>query len=197
MSKRNKFIILLCINILIVLLVKYIESYFNIELPERKSNYENRYIELFFFAAFLAPLLEEFSYRYPLVKGKYVYISLIFGSLFSILQNSYRIEIMIVVIFLNIIAFILYFFFNKKQLPPFLLGMYIISFGISHIPNYELTDLIILPWYSLILLFNSQFLLGVFLTYIRLNYQFRYTLLYHSLYNFIIFLFFLLSIYIK
>lgn len=193
MSKRNKFIVLLCINILIVVLVKYIEAYFNIEFPERKSDYENRYIELFFFAVFLAPILEEFTYRYPLIKGKYVYISLIFGSLFSILLNSYKIEIMIGIIFLNITSFILYFFFNKKQLPPLLLGMYIISFGISHIPNYELTDLIRLPWYSLILLFYSQFLLGAFLTYIRLNYQFRYTLLYHSLYNFIIFLFFLLS----
>lgn len=187
MSKSNKFIGLLGVNLLIVFISRYIETY--LEVPSPKYNIASKIsnIELFFITIFFAPILEEIIYRYPLLRSKYIYLFLFFGILLYFIEIN-NIYILIFSISLNIASSLLYFFYGIKKLPMILWLLYIISFVVLHIGNYDLSELNKLPWYSWVFLFDAQIILGIILTYVRFNYQFRYTILYHSIYNFIIYL---------
>lgn len=185
MPKIYKFIGLLCINIVIVFIIDSIKSFLDIPSAEFITTREMENSELFFLVVLLAPFLEEIIYRYPLVKGKFIYFSLLGGILFYSIAEDFM---LIFSACLNTISFILYFFYGAKKTPLFLTFFYAFAFTISHTSNYNLSELEKLPWYSLIFLFDAQIILSIILTYIRFNYQFRYTILYHSIYNFIIFL---------
>lgn len=187
MLEKNKFVLLLGIHILIVILVKIIEDSFEIPLTGMQIN-EYSKVSLFFSAVIFAPLVEEVSYRYPLIKDRFVYASLIFGCVLSYVVDVHLLMIVIMVC-LNIITFVMYFFLKKEKLPISISILYVIAFAISHIANYDLLELSELPWFSFIFMFYAQILLGAATTFLRYHYRFRYVILYHSLYNMIIFLF--------
>lgn len=187
MLEKSKFVLLLGIHILIVVLVKIIEDSFEIPLiGMQTSEYDN--YNLFFSVVIFAPLVEEMLYRYPLIKGRYVYVSLIFGCILPYVIDA-CLSIIVITLCLNVIAFVMYFFLKKKRLPVGISVIYMFVFVVSHVVNYDMLELSRLPWFSFIFLFYAQFLLGVVVTFLRYCYRFRYVLLYHSLYNLIIFLF--------
>jgi hypothetical protein len=197
MNLRNykiKIGIIFIIHILFLAILNAIEVYLGIETAELKDKdkYLDNFIELFVFLVIFAPLLEEVVYRYPLKKCKYVYIALVLGCLVSFLFDNKFIAYTFIAV--NIISFILFFFVKRKQLPLFILITYTVLFSVSHVENYNPNDLMGLHWSSLIFQFFPQLVLGIILTYIRINTRFLYALAYHSAYNFVIVIIVIISL---
>lgn len=191
MHKINKFIGILIFNIVIIIILEIVKDYLEIQTARAKEGvYENDKLMLFISAVLFAPIVEEFAYRYQFVKGRFIYFAIVWGCLFGFINEDYPIIITITII-INIISFIIYFFFKKDKLPMFLIISYTILFGVSHVVNYEVSELSELPRYLYVIQFFPQILLGLCLVYVRINYQFRYSILYHSAYNFIIILLYL------
>ncbi len=191
MHKVYKFIGILTINILLIVLLEITERYFQIPMARIKDDlYEDNNLLLFISAVLFAPIVEEFAYRYQFVKGRFIYFAIVWGCLFGFINEDYPIIITVTII-INIISFIIYFFLKKDKLPMFIIIIYTILFGVSHIINYEISEPKNVLWYSYIFMFLPQIILGLCLIYIRINYQFRYSILYHSAYNFIIILLYL------
>ena len=184
---------ILCINVLIIVVFKILESFLEIELaePKLKNTYKDHYWGLFISAVLVAPLLEEYTYRHQLVKNRYVYLSLIWNTLFVII--GYDWYIIIPMIITNIMILIFYYILKKERLPILFLSVYVVVFAISHLGNYDVNALKSLPWYYLFLQFFPQLLSGGILTYIRIQFRFTYAVLYHAVYNFIIFSIFMIS----
>lgn len=188
MHKVYKFIGILTINILLIVLLEITERYFQIPMARIKNDlYEDNYLLLFISLVLFAPLVEETAYRYQFIKGKFIYFTIIWSCLFGFINMDNPI-ITISTIIINVISFTIYFFLKKDKLPMFIIIIYTILFGVSHIINYEISEPENVLWYSYIFMFLPQIILGLCLIYIRINYLFRYSILYHSSYNFIIFL---------
>jgi hypothetical protein len=195
MNLRNyKIEIIFIVHIFILAILNVIEVCLGIETAELKDKdkFLNNFVELFVFAVIFAPLLEEVVFRYPLKKCKYVYIALILGCLAAFLINNRFITYTFIVG--NIISFTLFFFFKRENLPLFILLIYAVLFSLFHIENYNLNDLMGLHWSSLIFQFFPQLVLGIILTYIRINTRFLYALAYHSAYNFVIMIIVIISL---
>ncbi len=193
MRKIYKIASILCINILIIIVFKILESLLEIELaePKLKNTYKDNYWGLFITAVLVAPLFEEYAYRYQLVKNPFVYLSLIWSTAFIILGFDRYISIPMVIT--NIMVLVFYYVLKKEKLPILFLSVYVIIFAISHVVNYDINALRSLPWYYLFLQFFPQLLLGGILTYIRIQFRFTYAVLYHAVYNFIISSIFMIS----
>jgi hypothetical protein len=173
-------------HILFLTIINVLEVYLGIETvtSEYILKLLDNYVEFIVFTVIFAPLLEEVVFRYPLKKCKNVYIALVLGCLESFLNDNRFITYTFIAV--NIISFILFFFFKRKNLPLFILLIYVALFSLSHVENYNLNDLAGLHWSSLIFQFFPQLVLGLILTYIRINTRFLYALVYHSAYNLVI-----------
>ncbi len=143
---------------------------------------------------FLAPLLEELTFRLPLRINKLTLsaclsiIFIIFIKAYGFPDDYYIVYLLSVPIFF--IIYCILFFFNKiyKNIKACWIfnssGIFYFSaifFGLSHLINY--TDIY---WWMLIIspLITLPFIvMGLFLGYIRMNYGFIYSLLFHSCIN--------------
>ena len=113
MHKINKFIGILIFNIVIIIILEIVKDYLEIQTARAKEGvYENDKLMLFISAVLFAPIVEEFAYRYQFVKGRFIYFAIVWGCLFGFINEDYPIIITITII-INIISFIIYFFFKK------------------------------------------------------------------------------------
>ena len=192
MKKMNlgnyKIAVIFIVHVLFIAIKNVIEPYLGIETatPKDKEELLDNLIDFFVLAVIFAPLLEEVIFRYPLKKCKYVYIALVLGCLVSFTFNNRFFTYIFIA--MNIISFILFFFFKKEILPLSVLLIYTVLFSLIHVENYNINDLGVLPWGSLIYQFFPQLVLGLILTYIRIKTRFLYALAYHSAYNFVLFI---------
>jgi len=186
---KYKIAIIFIVHALFIVTKTVIEPYLGIETvtPKDKEELLAHLIESFVSVVIFAPLLEEAVFRYPLKKCKFVYIALVLGCLISFTFHNRLFTYSFIAV--NIISFVLFFFFKKATLPLSVLIIYIVLFSLIHVENYNINDLKVLPWGLLIYQFFPQLLLGIIVTYIRIKTRFLYALAYHSAYNLVIFIF--------
>ena len=192
--RKYKIAIIFVVHILFLVIKNVAEHYLGIETatPKYEEELLNNLIDFFVFVVIFAPLLEEVIFRYPLKKCKFIYIALVLGCLLSFAFDNRLFTYIFIAV--NIISFILFFFLKKETLPLFVLLIYTVLFSLIHVENYNINDLEVLPWGSLILQFFPQLLLGLILTYIRIKTRFLYALAYHSAYNLVIFILIIISL---
>ncbi len=164
-------------------------------LPENKiDDLDNSFTSLFLLI-FIAPLLEELTFRLPLrIKRNSISISLslilvIFIKLFLFQKDCYLVYLLSVPIYFTIYFILLnlkriyskfkVFWTYNIRVMFYLSAM---AFGLSHLFNYK--DIY---WWMLIaspLITLPYIVMGLFLGYIRMNYGFIYSLLFHAIINF-------------
>lgn len=196
----NKAIIkLFFITIGIIFSLPFIESFFEIEtISYEDEDEKNSYITLFFRSIIFAPILEEFIFRYPLLKGnhpKWLYFSLILGFLFTFLNYEKNLWVSVIGIFLYVAIFVQYFVYKKIKVSIYLGILSGFYFGLMHISDFKKVFCGNLPIISIFFEILPYFWGGFVLTYLRLREVKYYKIvLFHSAYNFfLIFISFLAS----
>lgn len=189
----NKSIVkLYFINIVIVLLIVLVQLLLGVETSDIKEEYANSsFFEELLLGIIFAPIIEEFAFRYPLIdsKSKWLYVSLVWGILFSLINNSEQIFVPIIMITINFFIFIDFFLRKKQKVNIYLAILSALLFSLIHLSNYEMDFFKEKTTLSLVFQFLPQFIGGGILTYLRLNgVHFYKIILFHSAYN----LFFLL-----
>jgi membrane protease YdiL (CAAX protease family) len=155
---------------------------------------ENGIFVVFFSATILAPIVEEISFRGIFTNNKNVFLISIFFLLISI-GLYLNIPLEIITIF-SVLLLILSFtkkggeFINKLKsiiLAHFGILLWIMSilFATVHLSNYN--DIVI-AWYLWPVLVLPQLIAGIVLSYIRIKFGLRFSILFHALMNTILFL---------
>ena len=182
--KKTQYISIFVLTLIIVCIIEYIERTLNIQYPNNElKEYEYSPLVLIIFTGIIAPIIEEFMFRYPIKKGNLIYPSLIISSII-IFVTSKSFYISISYLILNIITFFLYYLKNNKSIPLYLIFPYYLLFIIIHFENYNIEELFSLSYGSILLLLSSQIVLSTALTYIRIkSNRFFPVILFHSMYN--------------
>lgn len=182
--KKTQYISIFVLTLIIVCIIEYIERTLNIQYPNNElKEYEYSPLVLIIFTGIIAPIIEEFMFRYPIKKGNLIYPSLIISSII-IFVTSKSFYISISYLILNIITFFLYYLKNNKTIPLYLIFPYYLLFIIIHFENYNIEELFSLSYGAILLLLSSQIVLSTTLTYIRIkSNRFFPVILFHSMYN--------------
>lgn len=182
--KKTQYISIFVLTLIIVCIIEYIERTLNIQYPNNElKEYEYSPLVLIIFTGIIAPIIEEFMFRYPIKKGNLIYPSLIISSII-IFVTSKSFYISISYLILNIITFFLYYLKNNKTIPLYLIFPYYLLFIIIHFENYNIEELFSLSYGAILLLLSSQIVLSTALTYIRIkSNRFFPVILFHSMYN--------------
>lgn len=182
--KKTQYISIFVLTLIIVCIIEYIERTLNIQYPNNElKEYEYSPLVLIIFTGIIAPIIEEFMFRYPIKKGNLIYPSLIISSII-VFVTSKSFYISISYLILNIITFFLYYLKNNKTIPLYLIFPYYLLFIIIHFENYNIEELFSLSYGSILLLLSSQIVLSTALTYIRIkSNRFFPVILFHSMYN--------------
>ncbi len=183
-TKKIRFIqitVILTINILLLVILDVIGDFFNLkklQIEDSKDIMENIVFYSFFFIL-IAPVLEELLYRLPLKKNRYVIFSLLISVVYILIFNILIVKIALIIYLLSII----YLIFSKNEVPKVFIILSILVFTISHLGNYNVAEIKSLNFFSLLFLLLPQMILGIINSLIRINISFKYSLLYHALYN--------------
>lgn len=182
--KKTQYISIFVLTLIIVCIIEYIERTLNIQYPNNElKEYEYSPLVLIIFTGIIAPIIEEFMFRYPIKKGNLIYPSLIISSII-VFVTSKSFYISISYLILNIITFFLYYLKNNKTIPLYLIFPYYLLFIIIHFENYNIEELFSLSYGAILLLLSSQIVLSTALTYIRIkSNRFFPVILFHSMYN--------------
>ncbi len=152
------------------------------------------------FMCVFAPFLEEYTFRWHLRKryaSIYFILFAISGIIISHLQNGY-IGFSVFLLFLFIAIYLHHRLKKLSQIRkqklwqaffPFVFYLSAVIFGLIHLSNYKgLT----LKDPTFIFYISSQTLGGLSLGYIRIKHGLKYSILYHAVFNSIVFLLWLL-----
>ncbi len=187
MTKRKKvilFLLILFANILFTEIFDVLGTYFGITDIELDSKHKEDILNnLYFYALFIiiiGPFLEEIVYRLPLKKSKYIWVSLVVGSL-SIFTFDFIFVKIAVGIYLGLI---IYSIISKKAITLFLSIVSVLVFTISHMGNYDATDIEKMNFLELLFTLTPQLIAGIIMTLFRNYFSFSYGLMYHIAYNF-------------
>ena len=137
---------------------------------------ENKWL-VAIFAILLAPLIEEPVFRLHLdLKKSSIWWSLVLSLLFAA-------AIWFPLIFVGYMIFLLVNVYDENP-PPLKLVVYVSAalFGLVHIANFKDFDYG-LYFYYIPFLVGIQFLMGLVLSYIRLNHGMKWAMLFHGVYN--------------
>lgn len=185
--KKKLFFVVFITNILILRFIGLIRSQLKIE--ETISVKEENDFLLFAIASVtVIPLVEEIAFRLPLVRNKYYFSSLI--GLFLFLFTDY-LFLKIGTLFLGVLV-IINFLYKNSFIKNSLIVSSILLFSLGHVVNYVAEDIAEANLINLTILFLPQLILGIGVTIIRLRYSFFAAVIYHSLYNLSIFIFYYL-----
>ncbi len=186
-SKWLIFIGILSINILILAALDLVEGFLELSMPEidGKENILDNIIFYSIFLIFLAPILEEVLYRLPLKRNSFTFFSLLVGVIYILIFDLLLIRIVLGIYLISII----YLRVWKKEISKVFIVISIFVFTISHIGNYGLLDIQSMNLLAFMFLFLPQLILGIIVSFLRIEFSFNYALLYHVLYNAIIILF--------
>ncbi|MHA7129492.1 CPBP family glutamic-type intramembrane protease [Algoriphagus namhaensis] len=178
----KEFFILLGAVLVVVIPYALVLEQLDLELDHALEELMKQYKWLVVIGAIiLAPLLEEPAFRMPLdFKAKSIY----WGIGLSILFMS---ELWFIPL-----GYMGYLFFVLMKIkdgqPPSLKSAILISsvfFGLVHLGNYQGFDWVD-QFYVIPVLVGAQFLLGLVLSYIRINHGLKAAMLFHGAYNAII-----------
>lgn len=180
-SKLLTIFFILTTNILLLFLIQNLESHLKLQKPEI-INKEDILDNISFYAIFfiiIAPLFEEFIFRYPIRQSKARIISLVLCVLAILIFTLTLIKIMLCVYFLMVLYVIIY----KKKFSNLMIVFSIILFVGTHLGNYDYDQILSSTSLEMIFLFIPQLILGVVVTGVRIKYSFLYSLTYHAIYN--------------
>ncbi|MDO5104353.1 CPBP family glutamic-type intramembrane protease [Capnocytophaga sp.] len=193
----NKLIFkIFAINIFVVIVFSILEkSLLNICLEAGQNELASMgMVELFFLAVLLAPPLEEFIFRFPLVRRGIWPIALLFGIVFVNISVPNNALLMSAILTGSLFILIEYLFEKQQQVNILTAVLYVFIFTFIHIGNYQEEVFKDKTFVHICLLFFPQFCLGSILTWLRLKkVNFSKIILYHSAYNLIFFILILLS----
>ncbi len=185
LKKTKKKVIVLVVtliaNIIVLGILDLIENYLNLNKP-KIENKENILDNIAFYSIFfilIAPILEEVLYRLPLKRNKYYLLSLLVGFIYIIVFDLLILKIALGIYLLCVI----YLIFSKRKVPILFAIVSIFVFVLSHVGNYSSTDIKIMSFLGLIFLFAPQLILGIITTLFRKYFSFKYSLIYHTIYN--------------
>lgn len=182
---------LLGIDFLLAILTIFIKDYFKIETSNSyEEDFREHKLLAFVIIGFIIPIIEEFLFRYHLVRTKYTYITLVLSSIlfFVFFQKTYYIVVFFII--LNCVSFYFYFSKESRKLPIWLVVVYSVCFSLLHLNNYDVSILQKYTWYF-VLLFCHYLISSFFISYIRLKEpKFIYVIIYHIFYNCLGFIFY-------
>lgn len=179
MSRCRLLFGVLGINILLNAVFLYILSHFEKFMQDAKfhnSLFDSSWLELIFGAVIFSPLLEETIFRLPLIKTKR-------NLLLSFIVSIYLLSVYVLIIHFCVLILIWfeYEYLNKKTKNWGFILLSAISFALFHLISFEgELSLISLLWVF------PQFITGICLGFIRMRYNFGYTIAYHSLWNLLV-----------
>lgn len=178
--ETKEFVLLLLITFSIVIPYAFILYFAGIDQFDHKLEelLKNNKLLVGVLAIFVAPLLEENVYRLHLDFKK---SSILWGLGLSLLLIS---EVWIPIALLWVYFFFLMYKVNKGETPNLRSSIFISSslFALVHLSNF--TDFDYSKYFYWVpFLVGAQFLIGLVLSYIRLNYGMKWALIFHAVYN--------------
>lgn len=141
------------------------------------------------FIVLMAPLMEELAFRYPLVLNRKNYFSIIILVLFLFSVSQIITKLLLSVF---IITVSLNYFVKNRILSYFLVIFSILAFTSLHFDN-STGNAEPLNYFDHFLLTIPQLVLGVVLTFLRINQSFLTVFIYHVGYNAVLLLLILLG----
>lgn len=174
-------LIILFLNLILLSLLHYLENFLGVGKPaiENKNEIMDHILFYSVFIVLVAPLLEETLYRLPLKKNSYNFISIIIGIIYLTTTNSSIFKITLLVYLISVV----FLFFAKIDAPKYIIILAIVVFTISHLGNYNWIDIKSKSAIELGFLLLPQIILALITTHIRINISFKYSFVYHSIYN--------------
>lgn len=178
--KSKEFLNLLFLTIIIVIPYAFILDLAGLDQFDHKMEFllkENKWL-VAVLAIFIAPLIEEPIYRLHLDFKK---SSICWGLGLSLLLIS---EAWFTVVLLWIWLFFLLFKVSKGDPPNLKYSIFISSalFGLVHLMNF--TDFDYAQYFYWVpFMVGAQFLIGLVLSYIRLNHGIKWAIIFHGAYN--------------
>lgn len=181
--KQNKiilFVLLLTFNHLAASVVDLfdLEKYFS--APGDETDLKNKFLLFLIITGFVAPIIEEFLFRFWILEKRIKFIIILMLLILCLLLIDYHWVFNVSFLLIFIVQAILIFKNPKKILIIAILNGFTFSlFHITNYPVYELySNIIYLP-----ILFFPQFILGLITSGMKINYGFKFAVLYHILYN--------------
>lgn len=150
---------------------------------------EAAWYEMLYFAAIVAPIMEEFIFRLPLSSVRWVWQVWLIGLVawlvyfFGMSGTPLIITALVAGALVGVIGFIRSSHWAQvtNQIQGVLIGSSVLIFGVIHLLNYESLPLL----YGGILVFVlPQIWGGILMAYLRVKQSFRMAVLYHCVYNF-------------
>jgi uncharacterized protein len=179
------FVHLLVFAYIIVFLFAGLFNFIDIDSFEHKTTeyLSDSWLVLFFLAVFFAPILEELVFRFHLNLKPY---AITFGLVFSLFFiSSYWILMAMYIIYM--IALLLSVYYRYVLSYAGVVYVSSIFFALVHISNYESFDVsrdfVFIP-----VLIGPQLMLGFILSYIRIHYGLVRAILFHGVYNGLLFI---------
>lgn len=182
--RKTYILFFLGVDFLLAILIIFVKNYFKVETA---NSYEDDFREHKFLAfaiiGLIIPVIEEFLFRYHLVKTKYTYVTLALSSVLFYVFFQKTIDVVVLFVALNVISFYAYFSKGIRRLPIWLIACYGVCFALLHLKSYENFVLQKHTWYFA-LLFIHYLISSFFISYIRLKEErFVWVLIYHIAYN--------------
>ena len=191
-DKNNVFYFLrhLAVMISFVVIIEVLKYLFNIVDPinnKLKDEFLLNFVWSSFGVIIISPIFEEIIFRLPLKKNNYFWVSIVFSLVFLLSSNFTIVKI---ICLLFVVSIIMYQFFDKFILLHYILIVFsVITFVFVHFGNYDRNEFNVMRLVDLIFLFLPQFFIALVLTKIRLQTSLLNSIIFHSIYNFIILLF--------
>ncbi len=197
---KDIFLIFICTFITVIGLVAPIMfSVLDMEnIPNKLQDLSENISQLQFFllGVVVAPLAEEFIFRFPLKyrKGVLILILAFLSALLFYLASKMFSENHAIILGLSLfLPYTILLLINEsplselglKKLFPFVFYITAALFGFAHVSNYALDPSL---WYMTPILVMPQLLLGLMLGFVRLKYGLWASILMHAMNNFIPFM---------
>lgn len=144
-----------------------------------KQGLENNPLFYSLLIVFIAPFAEEVGFRLPLRRNTYtvysfpVLVVLMFGAEMVWVQALLS----------TYVCCLVYFWFKKKDVPMFVVGLSALAFAALHTNNYPLSDLSNMGYSVVFVLIFSQLVGGLVLAVVRLKYSFWHAVVFHMAFN--------------
>lgn len=190
-DKKNVFYILkyLSVAVLTVLVIELLKYLFDINEPQSSKLKESFFSNIIWSTisiVLISPILEEFAFRLSIKKNKYYATSILLCILFLMSSSLIYVKI---TCSLFIGAIILYQYSSRSNiylLKNITVVLSVLTFVLVHFDNYEVEQLKILNFFSIVTLFIPQVVVCFILTKVRSETSLLNSIVIHSLYNLLI-----------
>ncbi|MDR2146698.1 MAG: CPBP family intramembrane metalloprotease [Tannerella sp.] len=194
---KKKIILIFVSNILAVsfwLIIVTLSGIQTAGVTESFKDLTNNFFSIVILGVIIAPVLEEFIFRYPLInKNTSTNVWIVLGCLYAYQRFNFLLFFIFLVI--SIINFIHYNRYKKERAKRGIVIGYILVFALMHYGNFDTVQLEQLSFIGFIFQFLPHAILGICVSYIRMQSKFIYVVIYHASYNlFILSMYHILSL---